>query len=128
MSPSEALSYSSSTVLGQQIAAVQQLYASMVASSVPDSMQQKTMGILANLIALNERLIAYEAEVADFQNRCTALAKGRGLGGVPANGRGAGVPPIVIGLGSAGLGGIIGFVAAKALSKPKSEEDEEETE
>ena len=128
MTSSEALSYSSSTVLGQQIAAMQQLYASMVASSAPGPLQDKTMAILGNLIALNERLIAYEAEVSDFQTRCTALAKGHGLGGVPANGRAGGVPPLVIGLGSAGLGGIIGFVAAKALGKPKNDEDEENEE
>jgi hypothetical protein len=125
MTPNEALSYSSSTVLGQEIAAIQQLYASMVASGSPTPLQDKAMGILARLIALNERLIAYESEVADFQTRCTALAKGQGLGGLPVNGRSAGVPPLVIGLGSAGLGGIIGFVAAKALSKPKEEDDEE---
>lgn len=128
MNAAEALSYSSSTVLGQQIAAMQQLYASMVASSAPEPLQQKTMTILGNLIGLNERLIAYESEVADFQNRCSALAKGHGVGAVPSNGRSAGLPPLMIGLGSAGLGGIIGFVAAKALSKPKSDEDEEETE
>jgi hypothetical protein len=126
MTSSEALSYSSSTVLGQQIAALQQLYASMVASSAPGPLQDKAMAILGNLIALNERLIAYEQENADYQDRCRALAKGQGLGGVPA--RAAGVPPLVIGLGSAGLGGIIGFVAAKALGKPKNDEDEENEE
>lgn len=126
MSPQDALSYSSSTVLGQQIAAMQQLYASMVASQAPQPLVDKTMGILGNLITLNEKLIAYEKDVSDFQTRCTALARGRGLGGVPQGGTG-GVPAYVIGLGAGLGGGILGFVAAKALSPKKSEEDEEET-
>lgn len=118
MTPQEALSYTSNTALGTQIAAIQALYPTLHDPGASASL----MGILGNLIALNEQLIAYDAQVADFQGRCAAIVK--------ANGGGVGVSPMaatVIGLGSAGVGGILGFAAAKMWAKPKGEGEEEET-
>lgn len=119
MTPQQALSYTSNTALGTQIEKIQSLYATLSDPGASASL----MGILVDLIALNEQLNAYDAQVAEFQGRCAAIVK--------ANGGGVGVSPMaatVIGLGSAGVGGILGFAAAKMLSKPKGEGEGEEEE
>jgi hypothetical protein len=123
MTPSEALSYASGTVLGTQIGEMQALYRSAQREGAPESFLSPLMTILGNLISLNEQLIAYDKEVAAFQSKCTAIVKGVGQPGSTP-----GVSPMtatVIGLGSAGVGGILGFAAAKMMG-PKPDEEEAE--
>jgi hypothetical protein len=120
MTSAEALAYSSGTVLGTQIAAVQSLYHLGSQNGADSAFLLPVMSILQNLIALNEQFIAYDQSVTDFQAKCTALAKA----GPPGGGVTPGMATL-IGLGSAAAGGILGVVGATLWSKPKDEDEEE---
>lgn len=121
-----ALSYRSSTALGTQITALQALYAQVQNASPPSSatsadgiaynlLQGQTLsGLLTSmeaLIALDEQLIVYDAQVSEYEKKCqSALTTVASAGVSPAIAAG-------IGVAAAAIGGTVGFMACKHFGK-----------
>ena len=121
-----ALSYRSSTALGTQITALQALYANVQNASPPSSASsadsiafnllqgQMLSGLITSLdalIALDEQLIVYDAQVSEYEKKCqSALTTVASAGVSPAIAAG-------IGVAAAAIGGTLGFVACKHFGK-----------
>jgi len=119
--------YGSQTELGKEIAVLSSLWRSLPPSPAGDALAAS----IGRLAALDQNLIAYDAQVAAYSERCKAIvANPRTVGaGAPSPGSPPGVSaPAAVGIGAIGIlaGGVAGYLAARSLAGPKDSQEEPE--